>query len=547
MGYHHRMCINTRERAVSSDIERAQALLAAELRDSLMAAVASPGSYAVPASTHYAVNSCVLHGLLVRPDAGTYLLVDGGAAVFFDPSFGTSPENADDSDLVMGTSVGVTSTSLLTFAANGLGSVRTDVIECRPVDSLIGSESRDVYDVITGMFTPATVDKERAVILEFRVRRGTPGLAADAGWMPIAVAFVPPGATNYSECDFYDVRPLWSERVGSSARTDGRAVEHLDVDCSQGGIAGSMWGSAFGYQAGGAGADESLGRNAPVSNVAYFNDATDPTGGLLAWVAWTPDNVGSGFAPADRALMGCYAVFPALSAGGTPLPRWQRYSQSASPREPTGPRGILVWDNISRATKDYLANAVNLPASIASCLAPTASGIVAGFGWYDSAGVAVLPTRGGAGTMAGPLSSGGDPINLAADSAGLNGFNDIVIVWDPPTAWNGVAFPVFARGFQVELRLVRATDAGGPLPNFALFQVEGYDGANTICRLGGLNAALMTAIASTQSARVNVDLPMRNGTAPIGVQAIAYFSDISGWVVASAASQRMSLVSVRYW
>jgi len=237
----------------------------------------------------------------------------------------------------------------------------------------------------------------------------------------------------------------------------------------------------------------------------------------------------------------------ALVTGGPALPRWQRYSQSAAPREPTGPRGILVWDDISRSTKDYLANSVQLPSSIASCLAPTAAGVVAGFGWYDLAGTAVLPTPGGGGTMAGPLSAGGDPINLAADSAGLDGSNNIVIVWNPPTAWEGVAFPVFARGFRAELRLVRGTDAGGPLPNFALFQVDGYDGATTICRLGGLNAALMTAIASTQSARVTVDLPMLDGTSPIGVQALAYFSDISGWVVASAASQRMSLVSVRYW
>jgi hypothetical protein len=545
MGYHHRMTINTRERAVSGDINRAQAMLAAELRETLMAAVTAPGNYAKPAATNYAISSCVLYGLLVRPDAGTYLLVDGGAAVFFDPAFGSSPDNADDSDLVMGASVGVTSTTLLTFAANGLGSVRTDVIECRPVDSLISSESRDLYDPTTGMFTPAVVDKERAVLLEFRLRRGTPGLAVDAGWMPIAVAFVPPGATNYSECDFYDVRPLWSERVTSSDRSDGRAVKHLDVDCSSGGIAGSMWGSAFGYLAGGADPDESLGRNAPISSTAYFNDATDPTGGLLAWVAWTPDNVGAGFSPADRALMGCYAVFPALSTGGPALPRWQRYSQSAAPREPTGPRGILVWDAISRSTKDYLANAVQLPSSIASCLAPTAAGVVAGFGWYDLAGTAVLPTPGGGGTMAGPLAAGGVPLYTAATSISTGGGN-ITVIWDPPS-WSGTVFPVFARGFSVELTFTRATDGSGPLSAYAGFQLEGYDGAADVIRLGGFSASIVTSSGSARPAYAGVYIPMQNGTVPTGVRAAAPAANVTNWTPGTTGEHPMSLVSVRYW
>jgi len=225
------MIINSRERAVSTDINRLQAFAASDQAQALrrqygMKATGSgplfPGVEvdiaALPTGATEPVVHKVLQGLMARPDTASYLLVDAGTAMFYAPSFG----GTDDSDWVVVDDPGVTDIATLTFTSNsGGGSTRIDLLECQPVETVLETSSRDQFDTTTGTFSAAVLNKVSAARLNYRIRTGTPGAGIPSishSWMPIALIHTRTDATGFDNCDFYDVRPLVEPSLMSEHR-----------------------------------------------------------------------------------------------------------------------------------------------------------------------------------------------------------------------------------------------------------------------------------------------------------------------------------------
>jgi hypothetical protein len=210
---------NTRERAISSDLNRAQAqlqrLFLEQQRHYLLSrwggGIIASGSalYAPALDAPQAFE--VAGGLDLDCSTSTTQLTIAPGMLTAISSVMTI--TADDSPLVL---AALTSAFTgLDFVANASGSVRVDIIECQIVATTLETSNRDVYNVATGTYTPALVTKQTGARLAFRLRTGTPGAglpALQSGWYPLFVAVVGNGALNYTEVEFYDVRPLACER-----------------------------------------------------------------------------------------------------------------------------------------------------------------------------------------------------------------------------------------------------------------------------------------------------------------------------------------------
>lgn len=374
--------INSRERAVSSDINVLQQFEAESRQDASGAALEQVDAdlwararYTTLAAAGSYLPATVLSGLLVNCDNAGYVTVAPGTVECYAPGLA----GANDSDFVVVTDVGVTAITVLLFVANGGAGARIDVVECRPIaDPAPGTASRDIYDPVTGLFTPVLVAKYQDVILEYRLRNGAPAgacPAADPDWLPLAVAVVLPGATGYDKCDWYDVRPLAAERVGHLMRapdllgaTDVTPFEladrHLSVGVNNVGagkaaVSGYAFGQFAGFKAGG-----HIRRNAAVSAAAAFGAVTLYTDGQVNYVSMCPDNEAGIWVPAAHGIVQLAALFPGLGATAGPLPRWRRYEQvpAALPRLPSGPNGVLVLiTNVSYENRRVLNKALPTP------------------------------------------------------------------------------------------------------------------------------------------------------------------------------------------
>jgi hypothetical protein len=367
---HKRVIINTRERAVSDDINQAQTFVAQTHQETLRALYgdrrmapsrAYPGVTA-PYPSPIPANTCphdVFTGLMVRPDLGASLLIDPGTVGYNSPGQG----GVDDSNYIITRSEGVTSTGVLTFTANGGGSTRIDIVECQPQEILTQTSSRDIYDPITGLFTPAIVEKVRESRLTFRiVTGGASGIRnINSSWIPLAVIFVPPGAAGFTQCDVFDVRPLVEDRIphmdnrtpiggGVAVTTSNQGsvtvlrCMRLGVDAESAQRLSGYFESDFnGYLAGG-----DIRKNCPTS-LANFGTGDASGAGDDDYFSLTDTlNIFTDVAattPAD--VLPILACFP----GG--YPRWVRYSQlpvaqsdtagvHLTGRIPKGARGILM-------------------------------------------------------------------------------------------------------------------------------------------------------------------------------------------------------------
>ncbi len=266
-----RIELTTLERASSGDMLRMQAFAAANAGQVLRAlfnnrrwTYAYPGLH-VPISTlNTPLSAQVLGGLMVRCDLPASLLVDPGVAVMLVP--GGTP---DDSPMMIVDDPGVTSTGVLAFTPNGGAGTRLDYVECQPVDTVLESTTRDIFDVPTQTFIPTAVNKVRAQRLTYRIRTGVAGAGSPgpvAGWLPLAVVAVQVGATGFTQCDVWDVRPLADDLVdhdqdrattplGAALNQVGssRLDMHLSVDNAPGDYRINGWAtSSFdGYLAGG--------------------------------------------------------------------------------------------------------------------------------------------------------------------------------------------------------------------------------------------------------------------------------------------------------
>ncbi len=348
-----RIIYNTRERLVSTDHNREQAFVAqahqaawrAQYNDLRANWRLTPGLSAQAQVVGAPLYGEVYSGLFVRPDAPSYLTIDPGLAMVI----ATSTPSADDSPYVFVNDPGLQTPGVLTFTPNAAAAtLRWDVVECQPVDTLLESSSRDIYNPATGLFVPGVVDKVRASRMTYRIRLGTPGAGfpgAAAGWLPLAVAAVRDGATGFDRCDFYDVRPLVSERVlPQPVNVDGtegfalpRETHYSAADGLFSGYAEAEFG---GYLAGG-----KLQTSVPATDLASFGVTTAGGGDNTRLRIDNASNVGV-YTLASNSPIFAAALFPQPPIGQGFVPRWARYSEAPvaalGRRVPNGPRGILA-------------------------------------------------------------------------------------------------------------------------------------------------------------------------------------------------------------
>lgn len=332
-----KMIVNTRERAVSTDINRLQAFAGAGLADFLrvwlLTQTSLSGNETLPSGVGGPLVAVVLGGLLVKPGIGAQTLtIDPGVVVIQRPDAAPS---SDDSQSKLVDDPGVTDVTTLPWVANPAIGTRIDIVECALVgedgagagtgELVIETASRDIYNPATGAFTAATVDKVAALRLQYRVRRGAPGggwPGLALGWCPLMVGIVPLGAASYDDVVCYDVRPLFSDFAFTG---DVRRRNRITHACAH-----------AGYQYEG---------NAGVAgNRKFFNGVVEgvyngrhvggsaPAGGYdlsLNDYAFTAFVTGM--------VAGWWHLYLAFPFG---LPRWARYQ--ASPRVPGSMRGIVI-------------------------------------------------------------------------------------------------------------------------------------------------------------------------------------------------------------
>lgn len=375
------LVFNTRERALSADNNRAQRFIAADRAllmqrfydDRRLSWIDSTNAAATQASgaAGTPLQADVYGGLMVVPGSSSCTVTPGTlGCVAPDPGTVT----ADDSPYLLINDAGVPTVGILNFVANAGGSARVDFIECRPAASVVLSDSRDIFNPVTGLFTPTSVPKVTTTVLEYRYRVGVAGSGVPAlalGWLPIGAVVVSTTAISFVDCDFYDVRPLVEDRVRPGPVSYSEAAYHTIADadwrayddtgsCCVSGLAYSDYN---GYLAGG-----KLRRATPSftgTRSGTGKDDGDPNFINLE----NAENQDVGFSHTANHRNFLYAVFP------LDLPRWVRYSQSAvSPfgRIPRGPRGIVVVSKLDSSLPGGGSPVLTLP------VFGNASGVVLG-------------------------------------------------------------------------------------------------------------------------------------------------------------------------
>ncbi len=361
--------INPQERAVSLDINRLQSLAAKgaleSLRFLLDVSQGTDDAQAGGIATEYLTTGTptqaeILGGLMVVPQNGTLALgVTDGIALLINPD--ASPTTDDSPYKTVQDAGGMpvcfntVGNVALTMTANSSGSIRVDVIECqRQQDPNPETDSRDIFNPTTALFTATTVTKTTGDTMLYRVRAGTPGAGFPgvvSGWLPLTVASVPTGTTTNDTITFWDVRPLISDRPNGSSNQSYDLPRRTTLHYST---------TATG----------AVGVPFPVSGVAEVINQGRRVGGRLLsgapdsndsnlYVDFVdPDNQESGFGTSGSGI----AYFYFLTPFG--LPRWALYSNATSGvRYPRSPRGIpIVSKSGPRHAYGYAAFPIVLPA-----------------------------------------------------------------------------------------------------------------------------------------------------------------------------------------
>lgn len=433
------MVFNTQERAISIDLNRAQKFASADLQEMLRYAWdVSGGSDDLDAGgvmspitgSTSPLKAEVIQGLMVKPQlATTFCTFEGGVLLAIAPDSGV-----DDSayKYIRHVETGET----VNIAPNASGSIRIDVIECRPSPSQSQvSDSRDVFNPSTGLFTAAQVVKETKGFLEFRTRQGTPGAGfpgTAVGWLPLAVASVPNASTTNDTVTFWDVRPLMNDRehgqnslttdMSLPAETEG-FIEYIAGPTST--LKGHTRSFFDGRRVGGR-----LRRGSPgvdADSVLLTDSANyDPTYVLAA-----------------QQLAYLYLMTP------FGLPRWARYTDAVSGiRKPRSPRGIVLLS---------LVPPTNTGRPTAGITFPT----VFGFGATTSTeGTCFASTLMKAGGGIESTSYNGRN-NLMGNPIGTNAIAGVATVGNARkyTVQYGVHIPPNARGMWVQIQYSRTINA----------------------------------------------------------------------------------------
>ena len=333
-----REVINSRERAVSTDINRLQDFLASEVGQAFYAqcgkyAVSDdiqPGTEAAPAVGGVPPFNAVLSGLRPYPVNGTVdmlvtpgeLLVDNLAAT------------GDDAPMLFSNDPGITAIGTLQLTG-APGAVRIDVIECQATTAVLETDNRDIYNIVTGLFAPAMVTKVTAARLTYRIRLGTPGAGFPgvvAGWVPLAVCKVDASAATWDTVEVWDVRNLVSEFWNAPynvSRDESPGDGHLVAVETNAAAPYDIL--LRGHYEGQFGAHRIGGEAANYPTAAVYIDVTKTT-----------TNWASGMALVASIPWYVYCAFP------FGLPGWRKYNSAAvSPRVPYGMRGIPVVTQIA--------------------------------------------------------------------------------------------------------------------------------------------------------------------------------------------------------
>lgn len=464
------MVINPQERVASADFNRMQRFHERDFAEVLRYMLDGTSELDVGGGANFAEYSTlgtplraeVISGLLVRPAVGSF-------AVSVDPGvlFAVAPDAApDESNYKHVRDAG--SSGSLTIGANASGSTRIDVIECRinPTPAVV-TDTRDVFDTVSGTFSATLLTKERSSRLEYRVRAGTAGAgipANQSGWLPLCVASVPDGAADNDDVTFWDVRPLVSDRAyGSYALTTTlpKILEHevkvervgaTDVRAS-----GKVWAIHGGRRVGGL-----LKRGTPGADADYLNvaDADNQDTGTIAEV-----------------LSNTPIVYLAFPAG---LPRWSRYNDAPAPREPRTPIGIPV------VSYTRPVHGTGAPASALALPAST------GLGGTTSNAVAVLALmRNGVSQFASGFGTNGvlhfgdgsEGASMGAYSAGT------IVATVTDTSW-----PQNAKAVWCEVKATVTVGANANVP---------IDTAHVLVRLDNTASAVFATVLLPGSVLVN--------------------------------------------
>lgn len=379
-----RVVLNTRERVISNDFNRVQdmvgqarAVLMARLYNDVYKTSISGYTDQEILGGQTPMIADVYGGLFVRVDDPSSLFVDPGVIGVVDPD--PSP-GLDDNPYKLVDDPGQSIAGVLTFLANGSPSARIDVLLADVQEQVEETDNRDVFDPATGLFTPQMVNKVVRKRLVYTMLRGTAGsgLPSLPNQVPLLVALVPSGAADFSDCTFWDVRPMVNERTPNHGyQRDTRRLYDFNfyVD-SNGEHHGEAWTEWNGYVVGGplkqscpSTLDEDFDSsdiNNSTTNLAYGGPASSPV-------------------RSDPGAAPIFLLFP----GG--LPGWRRYSNGNAPgltnRAPYGTRGLLVAGrntNSDKAKIDEKGNATNVVLPAATGLTGTANGVMLYMGHCDS-------------------------------------------------------------------------------------------------------------------------------------------------------------------
>lgn len=337
MSGNKQMVINTRERAVSSDINRLQSFggwqAAEEARRLLMSPMsdetADGGVETLETAITTPLTALFVGGGLVKPvPASTSLLIDPSVCWVVYPD--TIP-NIDDSPAKLVIDPGVTVAGTLVLTPGHATLFRVDVVECQPILQVIETSNRDIFNPATGLFGAAVVNKVQVLRWSYRIRTGTAGAGMPAnqlGWLPLMVAVVPALAATWDAVPIlYDVRPLAADHVRQPFKVTRLQPKNLRMEIITG----------YQYEAAAIGAGTQKFING-VAEWAYNGKIAGgalPNGGLDLS---TNDFASAGFLAGLGANVqwSFYAAFPFS------LPRWAKYTavSGVTQRVPMSFRGI---------------------------------------------------------------------------------------------------------------------------------------------------------------------------------------------------------------
>lgn len=443
-----KIVINTQERAVSTDINRLQLFRGKDVSELLRYALDVTGNddldagavISEPNTIETPLRAEIVNGILARPQSGSVnVFIDPGVVMFMAPDAA-----ADESNYKYVSDAGNTTPGALVIAAGGGGAIRIDVVECRinPID-LIVSDSRDIFNPSTGLFTATSVTKERSGRIEYRVRQGVAGAGYPGnvgGWLPLCIASVPDTAVNNDTVTFWDVRPLLSDRTNGlfNLSEDYPVIERLNytADPFTVGTELRLGGSARVNSPTGRKLGGQLRRGTPGTDNAYVD---------LREAA----NLASGYTiPAGADLFYAYLLTPFS------LPRWARYKDFPLTRVPRSPRGICVTTGV---VPRYLTGA---PSAVIAL--PTSTGL----GGSTTAGICIAAFYKPAGSFRGGIAMNNQftlgPITLGASLTPMSGFTTASTAtgafFTDFTLVPGVTHPANAKYVYMSIELVVTLD-----------------------------------------------------------------------------------------